>query len=109
MRHRATRQDKSRSVFGNEKWLDHILCILAGGIAPLRELNVHLAAILARSSVIPGKHAEDNRWLQMRRVSHYKRIGSISEIARERHLRTGPAALTFCDAQVQRAAGVRPR
>src|SRR5689334_4627838 len=72
---------KANHVTWDVKRLDLILRVLAGGIAPPTNFNIHLAVILVCPCVVPSEHSENRGGLQLGRVSHNERIGSISQAA----------------------------
>src|SRR5262249_9636460 len=86
-----------------------ILSILARSISPAADFNIHLAVILIPSCVVKGEHRKNHRWLEMRRITHDERIGSVSQTTRQRPLGPCPLPGLFRYPKMKPTVGIGPR
>jgi len=60
-----------------------------------RETQYHFPVVRIRTGVIPSKHRENGRRVQMRGIPHYEGICPISKVAREGHFEHVHLPATF--------------
>src|SRR5271165_4810401 len=102
----ADGRGETREIAGDIKRLDTKLCVaLVGGVSPTADFDVHFA-IVGIAVVVPGNHAEDGGWLEMRSVANGEDVAAVAQATRGAQFGTDPFAVRLGDAEMECAGGV---
>src|SRR5262245_2410748 len=88
---------------------DELRIILARGIPPAADVDIHFAIILVPTPFIESSHAQDGSRFHVGNVANHQYIGSVTETAIQHDFCARPIVGRFRNAQVERSSTISPR